>query len=79
MTDEEEARFPRCACGKRGVIDTTGKIEVVGVDMMCFLVDAKTLEPISRSYYEPAAWSDPRCPQMGINEWQSKRCLQRAA
>ncbi len=48
-------------------------IEVVGVDMRCFKVQPGTLEPVGGSYYEPAAWSDPRGPQIGINEWQAER------
>lgn len=52
-------------------------IEVVGVDMQCFKVDAETLEPLACSYYEPAALTDPRGPQMGIGEWQRCRNDQR--
>jgi len=49
-------------------------IEVVGVDMQCFKVRVDTLEPVSSSYYEPAAWRDPQGHrQMGIGEWQMLR------
>lgn len=48
-------------------------IEVVGLDMRCFKVRPGDLEPVSAGYYEPAAWSDPRGPQMGINEWSLRR------
>lgn len=48
-------------------------IEVVGFDMMCFKIDPVTLEPLSCSYYEPAAWNDPTGPQMDIATWQAKR------
>lgn len=48
-------------------------IEVVCPDMMCFKVDAETLEPLTCSYYEPAAWADPRGPQMSYDEWLQTR------
>lgn len=48
-------------------------IEVVCEDMMCFKVDAQTLEPLTCSYYEPAAWNDPRGPQMSYSEWLTTR------
>ena len=48
-------------------------IEVVCVDMRCFKVNPVTLEPLSCSYYEPAAWNDPRGPQMSHSEWTKKR------
>jgi hypothetical protein len=52
-------------------------IEVVGLNMQCFKVRADTLEPLSSSsYYEPAAWRDPRGRQMGIGEWQRLRADQ---
>jgi hypothetical protein len=35
------------------------RIKVVCPDMMCFPVDAKTLEPLACSCYDPYAWSDP--------------------
>jgi hypothetical protein len=44
-------------------------IEVVCEDKMCFKVDAVTLEPVGKSYYEPAALSDPRGRQMSHSEW----------
>jgi hypothetical protein len=47
--------------------------EVVCEDMMCFKVDPVTLEPKSSSYYEPAAWSDPKGPQMSYIQWVLKR------
>lgn len=49
-------------------------IEVVCEDMMCFLVKPGTLEPTTCSYYQPAALSDPRGPQMAYGDW----CLRRA-
>lgn len=53
-------------------------IEVVGEDMMCFKVDAVTLDPISSSsYYEPAAWNDPRGKQMSVGRWSALRYEQR--
>jgi len=48
-------------------------IEVVCVDMMCFKVDAETLVPLSCSYYQPAAWNDPRGSQMSYSQWL-QRC-----
>ena len=44
-------------------------IEVVCNDMMCFKVDAVTLQAVTCCYYEPAAWNDPRGPQMSYGEW----------
>jgi hypothetical protein len=44
-------------------------IEVVCQDMMCFKVDPDTLEAVTCSYYEPAAWSDPKGPQMPYSQW----------
>lgn len=48
-------------------------IEVVCENMMCFKVDPKTLDPLTCSYYEPAAFNDPRGPQMTFSEWVVKR------
>lgn len=52
-------------------------IEVVGEDSMCFKVDAQTLEPLGGSYYEPAALTDPRGPQISYGEWCRLRNEQR--
>ena len=55
-------------------------IEVVGVDMMCFKVDAESLNPIGPSYYQPAAWNDPAGnQQMDVNEWNLRRDEMRMA
>lgn len=48
-------------------------IEIVCPDMMCFKVDATTLEPVTCSYYEPAALNDPQGPQMSYGEWLFRR------
>lgn len=56
----------------------TQTIEVIGLDMMCFKVRHDDLEPVSSSYYEPAAWSDPRGAQMDVSEWQARRNAIRA-
>ena len=48
-------------------------IEVVCPDMMCFKVDPVTLDALCCSYYEPAAWADPRGPQMSFAEWTTIR------
>ena len=46
-------------------------IRVIGVDMMCFLVDAETLKPLSCGVYDPWAWSDPEPgEQMSVAEWE---------
>lgn len=53
-----------------------GKIKVVGVDLICFYVEPKTLEPISCSCYDPYAWRDPEpgmLETIGVNEWQTRR------
>ena len=47
----------------------TDYIEVICSNMMCFRVNAKTLEPLGISYYEPAAWNDPRSKQMSLGKW----------
>ena len=44
-------------------------IEVICPDMMCFRVNAKTIEPLGILYYEPAAWNDPRSKQMSLSRW----------
>jgi len=54
-------------------------IEVVCESKMCFRVDAQTLEPLGTTYYEPAALSDPRGPQMSHSEWCLRRNEQRNA
>lgn len=54
-------------------MSTPATIEVVCLDMQCFKVDAQTLDPIGGSYYEPAALSDQRGPQMDVMEWQVLR------
>jgi len=59
--------------------DRQNTIEVVCEDMMCFRVNAKTLEPLTVSYYQPAAWADPRGPQMSYGDWCVKRHAQRGA
>lgn len=54
----------------------SGKIKVVGHDLMCFPVCAQTLEALSCSCYDPYAWSDPDkyCIEtIGIGEWQLRR------
>lgn len=53
-----------------------GKIKVIGEDLMCFAVNAKTLDPQSCSCYDPFAWSDPdpeAIETIGIGEWQNRR------
>lgn len=54
-------------------------IEVVCDDMTCFKVRADTLEPTGCSYYEPAALTDPRGPQMSVGEWNRLRNEQQDA
>lgn len=49
------------------------EIEVVCKDMRCFKVDAKTLNPLCCTYYEPAVLNDPRGPQMSYGDWITKR------
>ena len=52
------------------------KIKVVGIDMMCFSVDAVTLEPLACGCYDPYALSDPEpgySETIGVNEWQVRR------
>ena len=54
-------------------------IEVVCLDMMCFKVDPVTLNALTCSYYEPAAWwADQRGPQMSYGEWLVARAEQRS-
>ncbi len=48
--------------------------------MQRFRVHEGTLEPVSgSSYYEPAAWRDPRGPQMSFGQWCVARNAQRDA
>jgi hypothetical protein len=58
-------------------MSTQDTIEVVCLDMRCFKVDAHTLDPIGGSYYEPAAVTDPRGPQMSVGEWNRRRNAKR--
>lgn len=37
----------------------TGKIKVVGEDLMCFPINPETLEATSCGCYDPYAWTDP--------------------
>ena len=49
----------------------TGKIKVVSECMMCFPVDAKTLEPLSTGGYDPHAWTHPEdeVETISVSEW----------
>lgn len=51
-----------------------GKIKVVGVDLMCFPADPKTLDPLGCSVYDAYAITDPEAVQtISIGEWQVRR------
>ena len=57
--------------------ENKGVIEVVCLDMMCFKVKSDTLEPVTCSYYESAAWTDPQgMRQMSFGEWSVQRANQ---
>lgn len=52
------------------------RIKVVGVDLMCFPVHPKTLEPQACECYDPYAISDPDpepLETIGVAEWQRRR------
>lgn len=54
----------------------TGMVKVVGVDLQCFPVDPKTLEPKSCGCYDPWAWTDPDptpVETIHIHEWWARR------
>lgn len=57
----------------------SGKIKVVGADLMCFPVDVKSLEPLACSCYDPCAWnnSDDAVQVISVSEWQSRCDKQR--
>lgn len=70
------APLPCPHCSGTGIIAGNGSatIEVVGEDMQCFKVDARTLEPIGSSYYEPAALRDSQGrEQISVGEWNLRR------
>lgn len=48
-------------------------VYVVNTDMMCFWAKQDTLEPISTSFYDPHAISDPPGPWITTSEWNDKR------
>ena len=53
-----------------------GKVKVVGLDMMCFPADARTMEALACGCYDPYAWSDPDpepVETISIDEWQRRR------
>lgn len=49
----------------------TGKIKVVCADMGCFPVNAKSLEALACTVYDPYAWSDPEdaVETISYEEW----------
>ena len=48
-------------------------IRVICPDMMCFWVDATTLEPIGTAVYDAYAFSDPLPgPAMTLSEWNDR-------
>lgn len=52
------------------------KIKVVGVGLMCFPADPKTLEPLSCGCYDPWAWKDPDpepVETISTNEWWRRK------
>lgn len=54
----------------------SGKIKVVGINLMCFPADPKTLEALACGSYDPHAWIDPDpepIETIGIREWQRRR------
>jgi len=53
-----------------------GKIKVVGIDFMCFPVNAVSLEPLACSCYDPYAWIDPdpyAVETISVGEWNKRR------
>ena len=54
----------------------TGKIKVVGVDMLCFPADPVTLRALGTECYDPYAWSDPEngpVETIDATEWNVRR------
>jgi len=52
------------------------RIKVVGPDMMCWPVDAVTLEALACSHYDPYAWvtPDPKYTEtISMHEWYDRR------
>lgn len=49
-------------------------IYVIGVDLMCFWVDAETLEPRSVGCFDPWAYKDPPTTNvMCVNQWSLQK------
>jgi hypothetical protein len=69
MTDPRELQTTRFAgyC--------SGLIKVIGPDKMCFAVDPQTLEPASRSVYDPYAsrFRDGAIEVISTAEWSRRR------
>lgn len=60
----------------------TGKIKVVGADLLCFAVSPETLAPLSTGTYDAYAWRDPDpepIETIDIAEWHRRRAKQRTA
>jgi hypothetical protein len=60
----------------------TGRVKVVGVDLMCFPAAPGTLEPLGTGCYDPYAWKDPEHGPVEIitlPEWQARRHAARAS
>jgi hypothetical protein len=56
------------------------RIRVCGEDHQCFDADAKSLEPIGPSVYDPYCWTDPLPgEQIHVNEWSRRRDERRKA
>lgn len=53
----------------------SGRLKVVGVDMMCFAVNVITLEAETTSAYDPYAWTHPddSVETISVSEWQLRR------
>jgi hypothetical protein len=69
MTDSRELQTTRFAG------DYSGLIKVIGSDKMCFAVDPQTLEPASRSVYDPYAsrFRDGAIEVISTAEWSRRR------
>jgi|LakMenE18May11ns_1017448.scaffolds.fasta_scaffold9906079_7 hypothetical protein len=69
MTDPRELQTIRFAG------DYSGLIKVIGPDKMCFAVDPQTLEPVSRSVYDPYAsrFRDGAIEVISTAEWSRRR------
>jgi hypothetical protein len=60
----------------------TGKVKVVGTDLLCFPADPVTLDALGTCCYDAYAWSDIESgpvETIDVSEWSRRRDRKRAA